>query len=812
MRHSTYLLVGGLLCAACASRQPDAAATAAKPAANVAAAPAPPRAPAQPPVPATGALPVVLVDRDDVEVRTSCTLRFAAPVADANGNGVVHVVGDGITVDLGGGTLLGCAPGTPPDRMAGTGIHVTGKRVVLRNGVVRGFRTGVLGSGCDGSLFELLDLGGNFAQRLNSNARTEDLSDWLWPHANDAGQWRAQYGAALAIERARGVFVREVMAHGGQNGIMLDRVEDSFVYDNDCSFLSGWGLSLWRSSRNTVCRNAFDFCIRGYSHGFYNRGQDSAGILCFEQSSGNLFALNSATHGGDGFFGFAGKEALGEVAAPMRIAGEAERAAWYRNRGSNFNLLVGNDFSDAAAHGIEMTFGTGNRFVGNVAERAGICGLWGGYSRASLVRGNRFVECGGPETTGERGGINIEHGSRIRVEGNTFERSGVGVRLWWDEDAGLAKTPWAQASGVLSADNVIVGNSFKDVKLPVALERTGGTVLSANHFVDCGGPVQSDEESRRTLRESSDAPAWTPEPAPAELAGAPGLVAEPDEAFLRALPGRRTPVGGRLERTGREHITMLAYGPYDFTGPRLELVSRTGARDFWRVAGVERIEAARTEGAGTFTCNIDPQTRSITVYCEVPGEVRPYRLLVSARPTGGGPSARLSEPGCISQPGWKVKVFPLAGDPRTDEASFRAAAEKGIEATGLMDGLVETLDFQFGGGGPSDLPTLRNRPPLGDAVRDAKLPADHFGLVATAQPLIPAGRWRIRAVSDDGIRVKLDGKTVIERWTLHVPTEDEHVFTLAQEARVPIEVEYFELQGNAQLFLRIEPVPAEGGK
>ena len=48
MRHSTYLLVGGLLCAACASRQPDAAATAAKPAANVAAAPAPPRAASAP--------------------------------------------------------------------------------------------------------------------------------------------------------------------------------------------------------------------------------------------------------------------------------------------------------------------------------------------------------------------------------------------------------------------------------------------------------------------------------------------------------------------------------------------------------------------------------------------------------------------------------------------------------------------------------------------------------------------------------------------------------------------------------------------
>ena len=37
---------------------------------------------------------------------------------------------------------------------------------------------------------------------------------------------------------------------------------------------------MWRSSATSFHRNAFDFCVRGYSHGVYNRGQDSAGILC----------------------------------------------------------------------------------------------------------------------------------------------------------------------------------------------------------------------------------------------------------------------------------------------------------------------------------------------------------------------------------------------------------------------------------------------------------------------------------------------------------------------------------------------------
>ena len=119
-------------------------------------------------------------------------------------------------------------------------------------------------------------------------------------HRNDGGEWIREHGAGVSVRRAKGAVVRRVTSHRTQNGIVLDRVEGSEIYDNDCSFLSGWGIAMWRSSSNTVCRNSLDFCIRGYSHGVYNRGQDSAGLLMFEQCSGNVVALNSITHGGDG--------------------------------------------------------------------------------------------------------------------------------------------------------------------------------------------------------------------------------------------------------------------------------------------------------------------------------------------------------------------------------------------------------------------------------------------------------------------------------------------------------------------------------
>ena len=119
--------------------------------------------------------------------------------------------------------------------------------------------------------------------------------------------------------------------------------------------------------------NKIDWCVRGYSHGFYNRGQDSAGILMYEQSSRNVVAYNSVTHGGDGLFLWAGQSTM--------ETGEG---------GSNDNLFYGNDFSHAPTNGIEATFSR-NRFVANRVEE-NWHGVWGGYSYESLFLRNTFAE------------------------------------------------------------------------------------------------------------------------------------------------------------------------------------------------------------------------------------------------------------------------------------------------------------------------------------------------------------------------------------------------------------------------------------
>ena len=477
------------------------------------------------PVGGAGAGPVeIVLDRDNIEVTTDTLVRpgsYAVP--DADGNGVVHITADGVTVDFQGAELVGFTDPRQPDACTGTGVVITGEGVTLRNAKVRGFKVGILAHGAARLTVEDVDVSGNFRQRLGSTPQREDPRDWLSPHGNDERQWPTAYGAGLCVERSDSVVIRRVRARAGQNGIILDRVDDSRVCDNDCSFLSGWGLALWRSSRNLICRNAFDFCIRGYSHGVYNRGQDSAGILIFEQCCGNIIAENSATHCGDGVFGFAGLEALSR-----------------RHRaGSNDNLLIGNDFSYAAAHGIEMTFGFGNRFIANRLVGNAICGVWAGYSQDTLIAGNVIAENGHAGYRVERGGVNIEHGSRNVIRNNMFRGNSCGVFLWSDEDARLMNEPWVQANHRGSTDNRLLANTFEGDAIAVQLRETVRTTLAANTMTDVGVKVDADEVSRPEQVDGIPRP-WQPPPYP--------------------TCGETRPVGAREHLRGRERIVVTEWG------------------------------------------------------------------------------------------------------------------------------------------------------------------------------------------------------------------------------------------------------------
>lgn len=702
-------------------------------------------------------LPELEVTRDDTVVSGSC--RIVIPeghvIRDANDNGVIHVVKPDLVVAFAPGSVLRGAPdGTRPDSLTGIGVRADGvSGVTLRGLHVRGFRVGLHAWKADGLVLEDSSFTGNFRQHLRSTPEAEDAVDWLRPHENDDNQWMRNYGAAVYLEESEGLTVRRVEVRRTQNGLVLDRVRDSRIYDNDASFLSGWGLALWRSSGNTITRNAFDFCIRGYSHGVYNRGQDSAGILLFEQCSDNVIAGNSATHGGDGVFGFAGNEAL-------QTAGRA---------GCNRNILVDNDFSCAAAHGIELTFSFGNVFARNRLVENAICGVWGGYSQETVITDNEFSGNGEMGYGLERGGVNIEHSKRNVISHNTFRDNRCGVHLWWDEDGGLASKPWAEHNGTACKDNIISGNTFQGDETAIHLRDAKRTLLAGNTFNEVGQEMAV--EGASTFLKQPEA-------------------RDPPEVPEVEVLGKTRPVGARPELAGRENIIMTPWGPWDHKQPLLVPVSRKGGEHVYEIHGLGRAP------------EVEPlRARGLEVGLVEAGEEGVPRLRVAARKPGAHPyeidisseGTTLTAAGTLLYAVWELRVFPWDVDPRKDLEAWRALAggEQAFEAE------VTELSLQYGHGGPAELG-------LSEAVSASDLGGDRFGTVARTRLPLQAGTWRLETLSDDGVRVTVDGRPVIENWTWHGPTRDTGEISLEARRTVEILVEHFEIDGYAVLTLDIE--------
>lgn len=715
--------------------------------------------------------PVITVDRDNVQIDRSCIVEIRADlIEDADQNGVIHIVADDITVEFSDDhrELIQVAEGTPWNEIDGIGIRIDGhSNVRLKNAHVHRFKVGIYASNADGLTLEGCDVAGGFMQHLESTPKAEAVSDWLRPHNNDNNEWMNKYGAGICVEESSDVTIHGCFARRRQNGIILDTVTDSKVYDNDCSFLSGWGLAMWRSSSNVVSRNAFDFCIRGYSHGVYNRGQDSAGILMFEQCTDNVIAENSATHCGDGIFAFAGQEALGE-------SDPREDSSWYEGRGNNDNLFVGNDLSYAAAHGLELTFSFANRIVSNTMIGNAICGIWGGYSQNTLIANNTFIENGDNGYGMERGGINIEHGHGNVIRGNDFRKNQCGIFLWWDADEGLMNTPWAKANEKGSSANVIVNNLFDHDAVAIQLRETDDTTLRDNIFENVNRERDADTQSNEGV--SNQDP--------------PQTNLEVPETY--PVYGEIDPIEAGAGLAGRDRIIMTEWGPYDWQSPHLLQVPHPNRGHMYRLLGDQPLLDVKREGGVRLAPKVDEEGQRVLVMPIVFGAVTPYELIVSA----GEETLRVSN--VLHSYRWEVQYFPYdpeQADPRDDVDAWREQR--------LVGGIREnrnSLDLTFGGNGPSQLPDAS------EAVRGADLPADHFGTIAGTWLNVPPGTWRISTRSDDGIRMWVNDKLVIDDWTWHAPKTHEHTFKLQRQERLDIRIEHFELDGHAVLSFDIEPV------
>ena len=367
---------------------------------------------------------------------------------------VITIEGKNIVVDFNGAILKGSNQFDLPNEFKGLGILVkNAENVKIINAVVRGYKVGLIAEGTDSLKIEDSNFSYNYRQKLKSTFEKENIDDWMSYHHNENDEW-LRYGAAIYLKNCDNAIVKNVTVTGGQNGLMMTNCNHGLFYNNNISFNSAIGIGLYRSSHNHLMHNKLDWNIRGFSFENYNRGQDSAGILAYEQSSNNLFAYNSATHSGDGLFLWAGKSTMDTG-----------------HGGCNDNIIVGNDFSYASNNGIEITFSS-NQVYNNILHSCDY-GVWGGYSYKTVLKGNNFKN--------NNFGIAIEHGNENRIIGNRFENDRVGIQLWerteQPEDWGFP-----QNRDVASKDYNISYNLFSNCSNPLRIKSSADVLVDDNHF------------------------------------------------------------------------------------------------------------------------------------------------------------------------------------------------------------------------------------------------------------------------------------------------------------------------------------------
>ena len=615
---------------------------------------------------------------------------------------LITVRGSNIDLDLAGVELVGSPDSAAPDQFAGLALLIDGgEHVTVRHAKIRGYKVGILARNVADLRLSGNDVSRNWKQHLYSRVEKESLVDWMSYHNNDKDEW-LRYGAGIYLVDVNGARIDRNVARQGQNGLMITRSKGLQIWNNEFSFLSGIGLGMYRVTGSRVMHNKIDWCVRGYSHGFYNRGQDSAGILMYEQSSNNVVAYNSVTHSGDGLFLWAGQSTMDN--------GEG---------GANDNLFYGNDFSHAPTNGIEATFSR-NRFINNRVEE-NWHGIWGGYSFDSLIAGNSFSR--------NQEAIAIEHGQHNVIANNSFNGDEIGIRLWANESQD-PNWGYPKHRDTRSRDYQIFNNQMTGVKTPMQITRTDNVALDA--------------------------------PAALQVPDAPVPLPDGIDAMLPARAPR-----------GRELIIVDEWGPYDWSTPKLWPSGRSDESPLkLRVLGPPQKWTLQSAAGASVATKAGSIPGEIVV---TPARGRIVDFTVTLR---DGRNRAFSYSRFFAPVDWTLKFFDIsaAKEPAAPDMTAIATHQPILEAKS------DRIDYLSG-----------------RAIADG-LPNDHLAMTGAGTVELPNGQFVLRTISDDGVRVWIDGKLVIDRWDVHESIVDEAPISAGKHQ---LRVEYFERTGWAELRIEI---------
>ena len=663
---------------------------------------------------------------------------------------LIIIDGKDIVIDFNNAILQDTTNIQQPDKFHGLAILIKkgSSNIILKNANIHGYKIAVLADSVFNLTIDKCNFSYNYRQQLHSNWKREDISDWLSFHHNEKNEW-LRYGAGIYLTHCNKAVIKNNIVNNGMCGLLMTNCNNAEIFDNNFSFNSALGIGMYRSSNNHIYHNRLDFNVRGFSFNKYYRGQDSAGILVFEQCSNNIFAYNSVTHSGDGFFLWAGQHTMD--------TGEG---------GCNDNIIYNNDFSYAPTNGIEVTFS--RNYIRQNTINGCDNGIWGGYSYNTSILENRFLN--------NNVAIAIEHGQKNSIFVNGFNNNKTSIKLWSREKQ-PADWIYAKKRNTKSKDYEIAGNRFQNEKVVYDIMGSDSLLLAWNGKYSCTTTYKLGEKISNldTVRENNYVNSFN---------------LDKRDTAINFIPIKTIPFNSF--HYGRNNIRITSWGPYDFSYPLLFLDSINNGNYYFSVLHQSGSwKEIKSNGfkiissmADQLVAKADSSVKDRSLQLQYTGSA--FTDMFGKKNQAGKVYTfgyKEFDPLCI----WKVSFYKWkrSNNPNNNYKSF-------INALPDADFITTTkqIDYTWWGSPGNDLPK------------------DSFAVVATTTMNLPADDYEISVTGDDMFKLFIDKKKVIDAWNKKFTDLDEnthHAIKLHLEGKHDFLLVHAENEGLADLVFYIKP-------
>jgi hypothetical protein len=281
------------------------------------------------------------------------------------------------------------------------------------------------------------------------------------------------------------------------------------------------------------------------------------------------------------------------------------------------------------------------------------------------------------------------------------------------------------------------------------------------------------------------------------------------EVYNVDLPngGESTLIGNLIQQSpasaNRGIVSYAAEGAVNpvqqFTAVNNTIVNDATSGTFINLYGAPTARVQNTLFVGPGTTISGSATTATNLVTSTPGFAN--KAAYDYRLTSGSPAINAgSDPGSLAPTRQYVhprssEARPIVGARDVGAYEFGTVVTPGTPGTGLTGRYYDNKDF-------TALRVTRTDATVnfswGSGAPSMGVGADTFSVSWTGTIQAPAsGTYTFYTVSDDGIRLWVNGQLIINNWTLHGPTENSGSIVLAGGVKVALKLEYYENTGGA---------------